>query len=107
MRGVCSTLTPPRRGPYNGPMKAPPPRRRLWILVLLCSLPALVGCDWFGPTAPTPTPAPTTTAPGPTAPPGTAPAPSPARGPAATATPNTSSGTPVPQGGTLTIRLPQ
>ena len=102
-------MTLPRRRAYNTPMKPRPPHRRLWLLVLLCSLPALVGCDWFGPPAPRPTPAATTTAtgPAPSAPPGTATAPTPTRGPAATATPSAPAGTPVPQGGTLTIRLAQ
>ena len=98
-------MTLPRRRAYNTAMTPRPPRRWLRLLLLVCSLPALVGCDWFGPAAPTP--AATTTAPGPTAPPGTA------TGAAATHQPpghghsSAPPGTPVPQGGTLTIRLPQ
>ena len=78
-----------------------PGSQLLRVGTVLCTLLLLVGCDWFAPSA-TPTP------PGPTPLPGT-PGPSATPGAPATAAaaggPTLPPGTPVPQGGTLTIRL--
>src|SRR5262245_59180793 len=81
------------------------PGRLVLLLVILGSVPVLAGCDWFD-AKPAPTPRPQSTpAPGTPATPGPAATATTAAVPPTAVSPTPPNGTPVPQGGTLTVRL--